>query len=303
MALLSLLAENLPKENLLVAHLDHALREESAKEALWAGQVAKKMGLAFKTARREVKLLAQERGKGLEEAARKARYEFLEGELSLWGGDYIVTAHQADDQAETIILRLSRGVGPGGLAGIPEVNGRIIRPLLGLTRSEILTYLSGSELTWLEDPSNSDPRFDRNWVRLNILPAMETLNPAVKTALGRAASLAAAEEEFWQSWLDRLEGSLVANLSDGRFSLEAAGLMALTLAERRRLVGRLLRRIKIPSPGGGEPVSFQSVEMFLDYVGREQEGGVDLPGGRRVQRQGRFLHIGLASRYLSAYSG
>ncbi|MDR1656983.1 MAG: tRNA lysidine(34) synthetase TilS [Deltaproteobacteria bacterium] len=302
-ALLGLFSECLLPENILVAHLDHGLRAGSDLEALAARRTAENLGLTFRSARFDVASLAGERGKGLEEAARKARYDFLTAELERWGGDWIVTAHHADDQAETIVLRLARGVGPGGLAGILEVNGAVIRPLLDFTRAELADYLKANNYSWLEDPSNDDERFDRNRVRHKILPVLQSLNTALVPALGRVAKLASAEEDFWQSHLDRLEDNLVRLSDDGRYRLEAAGLKALTLAERRRLVGRVLRKVRLPGPSGGEPVSFLSVENFLDYANRPGAGGVDLPGGRRAEWRGRFLYIGPASRYMSISSG
>lgn len=296
-ALLALLAATLPAGSLLAAHYDHGLRIESAREAELAKAAAQKLGVDCLVEAGDVASLAKERGKGLEEAGRAARYDFFKRALDGWGGDVIVTAHQAEDQAETIILRLARGGGPGALAGIPAINGLAIRPLLGFSRRELLGYLESRNLDYLEDQSNYDPRFRRNQVRRDVLPRLAELNPAYLAALGRAAELAGAEEDFWRLRIDRLEAVLTAPDSEGGFLMEAAGLAALTLAEKRRLAGRMLRKVFVPGKAGGEPVSFRTVEDFLGVLAKPGSGGLDLPGGRRVQWRGRFLRIGPASRF------
>jgi tRNA(Ile)-lysidine synthase len=297
MALLSLLAETLPAGGLLAAHLDHGLRPGSAEEAERAAAMAAGIGVDCLVERRDVAGLAKERGKGLEEAGRAARYDFLRRALSGWGGDHIVTAHQAEDRAETVILKLARGGGPGALAGIPAVSGKAVRPLLGFSKLELLSYLKDKGLGHIEDQSNKQTRFRRNQVRRDLLPLFEALNPAYLSALGRACELAAAEEDFWRLRLDELEAAMVAGDLGGGFLIEAAQMSALTLAEKRRLAGRILRRISVPGRGGGEPVSFQSVEDMLGVLARPGSGGLDLPGGRRAEWRGRFLRAGPASRF------
>ena len=115
--------------------------------------------------------------------------------------------------------------------------------------------------------------------------------------MGRAAELAAAEEDFWLLRLDGLEADFVEPDCDGGYLMEAAPLSSLTLAERRRLAGRILRKIVVPGRAGGEPVSFRTVEDLLLVLSRPGSGGLDLPGGRRAEWRGRFLRVGRASRY------
>jgi tRNA(Ile)-lysidine synthase len=302
MALLALLRDYLSPDNLLAAHLDHCLRPSSEAEAKKAKEAAEHLGLECCVEKREVKLLAQQRGKGLEEAARFARYEFLERQLDDWGGHWLLTAHQAQDQAETIVLKLARGSGPGGLMGIPAQRGRIIRPLLSFERGELLEFLKSRSLSWLEDESNQEIKFSRNLVRHRVLPQFERLNPAYLAALSRVARLAADEELFWDNTVSRLSRSLTQRLEPCLIKLEAAGFMALSLAEQRRLVGRLLRDILSPKADGGEPISLLSVDMVLDLAQRPGAGGLDLPGGRRVEWGQGNLYFGLCSRFKSIFS-
>jgi tRNA(Ile)-lysidine synthase len=297
MALLALLRRHLGPGSLLAAHLDHGLRPGSAAEAQRAGEMAGRLGLECRTARVEVGLLARERGKGIEEAARAARYDFLLSILSCWPGDHVVTAHQAEDQAETIIMKLARGGGPGALVGIRAVSGPVLRPLLGFGRDELRGYLRARGLGWLEDPSNADQRFGRNLVRREILPQLGRLNPAFLAAFGRASGLAACEEEFWDRHLDGLLERLGYREDGDWLGVLGQGLAGLGLAEARRVCGRLLRRVGPRRPGGGEPVSLASADMILGIAGTPGGGGLDLPGGRRAEWRGQYLYVGPASRY------
>jgi tRNA(Ile)-lysidine synthase len=299
-ALLALLKAFLPADSLLAAHLDHGLRAGSKDEAEAAKEAAASLGLDCLVEAKDVAALAASRGKGIEEAGRAARYDFLKRALDGWGGDWIVTAHQAEDQAETIVLKLARGGGPGALAGIRAISGPVLRPLLSFGRQELLSYLAQKGLGYMEDESNQDPRFRRNQARRDILPRLAELNPAYLAALGRAAEIAWAEEDFWGRRLDQLEAALVKPDGDGGFLVEAAGLCAISLAERRRLAGRLFRRISVPGRSGGEPVSFRTVEDLLGVLAKPGSGGLDLPGGRRAEWRGRFLRLGPASRFLPA---
>jgi tRNA(Ile)-lysidine synthase len=294
---MSLLARYVVKDRLLAAHLDHALRATSAQEAERAVGMAKAMGIACVVDRIEVEKLAKERGKGLEEAARAARYGFLEKILDNWPGDYLVTAHQAEDQAETVLMKLTRGAGPGALVGIKEKSGQIVRPLLGFERVELIKYLEREGLEHMCDPSNLDERFSRNLVRLRILPVLEKLNPAFATAFGRAAGLAAAEEEFWELHLEGLMARLGFREDRGWYGVKAADLETLSLAEKRRVMGRLSRLVRLDRPGGGEPVALSGIGMILDFCGTPGAGGQDLPGGRRVEWRGQYVYVGPASRY------
>jgi tRNA(Ile)-lysidine synthase len=295
-SLLALLAASAPLERLMAAHLDHGLRPESSAEAQKAALVSKSLGVPCLIEAKNVAALAKERGKGLEEAGRSARYDFLHRALDDWEGDLILTAHQAEDQAETIILKLARGCGPGALAGIPALSGRVARPLLSFTRGDLARYIAERGLSHTEDQSNQDRRFPRNLVRRSVLPLLAELNPGYLSAISRAAELAAGEEDFWRGRLDQLEEALVTGDGNGGFLLEAAAMGGLTLAELRRLAGRVLRKVNPPGRAGGEPISRRTIEDLLMVLGRPGSGGLDLPGGRRAEWRGRFLRVGPASR-------
>jgi tRNA(Ile)-lysidine synthase len=169
-----------------VAHVDHGLRPDSSRDADFVRALAERCSLPVEIAR--VTITAE--GESLEAAARAMRYGALESIADRVGADRIAVAHTADDQAETVLMRLLEGAGPRGLAGIPAVRGRIIRPLLAARRAEIVAALTAEGEGWIEDPSNRDPRFVRNRIRHRVLPALAAENPDIVPALLRTARLA-----------------------------------------------------------------------------------------------------------------
>jgi tRNA(Ile)-lysidine synthase len=302
-ALLALLTAALPPERILAAHLNHNLRPQAKAEAAQARALALSLKAPFVEGEAQIKALAETRGRGLEEAGRRARYDFLAQTLSDWGGDFILTAHQANDQAETILLKIFRGGGPSSLAGVRPARGQVLRPLLAFSRADLAAYVESRGLVCVNDPSNEDPNFRRNHLRLKIWPLLLEQNSALVAALGRAARIAWAEEDFWEEKVTALAQSLAETLPDGRIRARAAELGELPLASRRRLAFRLLSSADAPAKGGGG-VPLAGVDRFLDFLAESRPNGqgVDLPGGRRVERQGIYLYIGPSSRFTPSSS-
>jgi tRNA(Ile)-lysidine synthase len=167
-------------------HVDHGLQPAHTVFAAAARGHAEALGIPFLLLPVTVSLGG---GVSPEAAAREARYAALAA--SLVPGEALLVAHHRDDQAETLLLQLLRGAGPHGLAAMPAVaplgQGRLLRPLLGLTRAEIRAYAEGVGLTWLEDPMNADPRYPRNFLRHEVLPLLERRFPGTSAILARAA--------------------------------------------------------------------------------------------------------------------
>ncbi|MBI2217239.1 MAG: tRNA lysidine(34) synthetase TilS [Candidatus Rokubacteria bacterium] len=167
-----------------VGHVDHQLRPGSSDDAAFVGDIATKLGVGV-----DVVLVDVPRSGSPEEAARRARYGALDAIATRIGATRLAVGHTAEDQAETVVIRLLQGAGPRGLAGIPPVRGRIIRPLIGTRRQEVLDRLRRDGIAWREDPSNEDRRFLRNRVRHDLMPQLAHVNPAIVEALGRTARL------------------------------------------------------------------------------------------------------------------
>ncbi len=175
-------------------HVHHGLRGRAAdRDARFVEELGKKLGLAAMLVRAPVRAAAAKRGLGLEEAGRKLRYQALAAKAQRGHFSLVATGHQLDDQAETVLLHLLRGTSLEGLGGIPvrrplAAGVELIRPLLPLTREEILLYLKMHDLDWREDASNRDPKFTRNWVRRDVLPKLEKRAPGVKERLAKIAA-------------------------------------------------------------------------------------------------------------------
>jgi tRNA(Ile)-lysidine synthase len=213
---------------LAVGHFNHQLRPSAQEELERVRVYAASLDLPFHTGAEDVREIVESTGDTVEEAARKARYRFLHRTAERIQADHIATGHTRTDQAETVLMRILRGTGLRGLAGIPFRRGRIVRPLLGLTREETVSYCRMSGIPYVEDPSNQDLGFHRNRIRLELLPLLESkYHPGVRDNLVRLAENA-------QSILERIRAEtrplLERNLTHAppdRWILDANGIVHL----------------------------------------------------------------------------
>ena len=193
----------------LVGHVDHGIDVESGAIAARVAAFAARRGLDFEARRLELGPAATET------AASTGRYAALDEIRRAAGAQWILTAHHADDQAETVLMRLLHGSGPAGLSAMASVRGRILRPLLRFTRAELAGYAADRGLAGWNDPANSDPRHERVWVRDVVLPLVRARIPDVTARLCGTARQAAAEREAWDAALDALPQLAVAREPGG----------------------------------------------------------------------------------------
>lgn len=256
------------------AHYEHGLRgEESLRDLRFVEGWCRAQGIPLVTERADVRAYAERKRMNLEEAARELRYAFLERCADELGCTRIATAHNADDNAETVLLHLVRGSGARGLSGIPPRRGRLIRPLLETTRAEIEDYLRRHALPHVEDSSNRDERFSRNRLRARVLPALREINPAACAAIGRAAELARRDEKF----LDGLAADWLRE-NGAEESIPALALASLDEA----LAARVLRRFC------GAPLDARSLDAALRFARGSERARLDLPGVMLRRELGRL---------------
>jgi tRNA(Ile)-lysidine synthase len=257
---------------LLAAHLDHGLRESSSDDAAFCRALCAAWDVPFRAARADVAALARRDGGGIEQAARLARHAFLRRVREEDGALAVALAHTRDDQAETVLLRLLRGSGRRGLGAMRARTRGLWRPLLAVSRADVVAHLVAHGLEWREDPSNRDLRFARNRVRHELLPYLEThFNPRVRTTLARSADVLAGESEA----LDRAAARLVrrARLHDpGGPALSRAVLRAAPPAVAALAVRRLLA-----DAGGTRDVGASQVRRLLGLVNVPAASGRRLP--------------------------
>jgi tRNA(Ile)-lysidine synthase len=244
----------------VACHVDHGLRPGSERDASHCQELCAHIGVRFLG--RTVRV-----GPGNVQAqARRARYAALRAVAAEAGSRRIATGHTRADQAETVVLRLLRGAGARGLAGIPPRRGALVRPLIDRSREEVLAYLADRGLSHLEDPSNATGRFLRNRVRAEVMPALRRLAPAAERALARAADLLRGDDRA-------LERSARALHRGTRAEVDA--LLASPAAVRRRVVRRLWKA----STGSRRGLTADHVEAVLRLLRRPRPGRISLPGG------------------------
>ena len=181
----------------LAVHINHMIRgEEADRDELFCKSMAEKYGVEFLAVRVDVPSLAKERKKGLEETARDERYRVF-GELIQKNPQYkcIVTAHNANDNGETVIFNLARGSGANGISGIKPVSGNVVRPLIYCTREDIIKYCLDNNIEYVTDSTNSDTDYTRNNIRHNILPQLLSINPNFLESCSRLGEILRRDEE------------------------------------------------------------------------------------------------------------
>lgn len=187
--LLDLIAKNNTSKNIIVAHLNHGVRKESQAEAIFVENLAKKYGARYETSKLSLK-------NPTEENLRNARYKFLRKIKDKYNAKYIVTAHHLNDQAETVILKLIRGVGPTEIWGMKELENDLFRPLLSFSKKEIITYAKKNKLKYVEDKSNLNSKYSRNLIRNSIIPEIEKINSNFLATIQKEIKLGQELEEF-----------------------------------------------------------------------------------------------------------
>lgn len=266
---------------LSLAHLDHSLRDSSSDEAAAARTLAESYGLPFYGSKVDVGAVSKSLKLGKEEAGRVARLEFME-HLKRKGAKegverWIVFAHQLNDLAEDVIMRLVRGTGwpaLGGMQAIDEARHHL-RPLLLTGREEIENFLSSLKADWIDDPMNEDPAYLRNRVRSRIIPLLLEENPSFLRSVGDLWRLAGWDGELYTGLLKQVNAKPEA---DG-LTLEHAALGALPKALRLRAYKKALEAL----PGPGQPLL--SNLLALDRAWADKKGGSELqfPGSKKAR--------------------
>jgi len=253
-------------------HVDHRLRPGGAEDAACAAAACARLGVPFESV--PVRVAAG----NVQAQARRSRYAALRAAALRARANRIATGHTRTDQAETVLLRLVRGAGARGLAGIPPRRGPFVRPLIDRSRQEGIAWLAELGLPWRDDPTNATPRFARNRLRLSLWPHLVALAPAAERALARAADLAREDERALSA-----RGRALVEDAGGGVPLDA--LAREPIAVRRRAVRRLWRR----AGGRAGDLEAKHVEAVLALARRGRPGRAVLPGGIEARcRYGRL---------------
>jgi tRNA(Ile)-lysidine synthase len=271
-----------------VLHVNHMLRGEAADaDEAFVVSLCAELGVACRTVRFDVAAYAEAESLNLEDAGRRVRYRFAEDELDarcdalgispLRGK--IAVAHTLDDQLETFLMRMVTGAGPAGLRAIAPVRDRIVRPLLGARRSQVVEYLESLGQTWREDITNEDTSRLRSWVRHELKPLVESVNPSFDSTLERTVRLLADEDELLSDMAEAFSHDFVERL-EGGIAFNRAYMTTLSRAMARRTVREALFR-EFPE---ATRLEFEHVEAIVEGLG-DDAFARDLPFGLHARTE------------------
>lgn len=261
---------------LFAAHFEHGLRgEESLRDAEFTAEQCRRLGISCSVGHGNVSAYAEQQHLGTEDAARTLRYRFLEETADRLNCDRIATAHNLNDNAETVLMNLCRGAGTRGLAGIPPVRGRLIRPLLQTSREEIEEYLTQHGIPHIEDSSNRTDSYTRNRIRHQMIPLLIRENPSFLKAIGRTTEILREDD----ACLCR-EAEAFLHTYENNGTIPAKRLMELEPAVAVRVI-RLLC---------GSGVSSERAQALLAFAKGTERGVLEIPG-RKIRREHGLLYF------------
>jgi tRNA(Ile)-lysidine synthase len=297
---LASLRDGLELSRITILHFNHQLRGKASDEDEdFARSLATRFGFPFYCHTQDVDSYRSSRRISMEMAARACRHEFFRAAREELAADKIALGHTANDQAEEILLRLFRGTGPSGLAGmLPRGNYGIIRPLLSTSRREILHYLRLGKLDFREDPTNTEAVCQRNRLRLDIFPVLEKcFHHRVADNLCRHGQLVRIEEEYWALQVRSHWPVVCAEEGPSRIVLNVPTLVELHPAMRKRIIRFAIERLQ----GHLQRIYAAHVELLCRLVTDDRPGkAVHLPGRLRATRRGDSL---ILSTELSSGAG
>lgn len=267
-----------------VVHVDHRQRPESELDAAYVRRMADRLKLESRIYRLEAELPP---GASPEAWLREQRYLLFRHAMRDAEADRVATGHTADDQAETVLMRLIRGAALEGLAGIPPRRDAYIRPLLEVRRSETEAFVRALGLRPRRDPTNEDRRFLRNVIRLDVLPAIErSTGREVRGAIARTAEAVRADVAFLEDAAEREERAIVRPRADGSVVLQAAALARLPYPVGSRVVARALVGLGLP----GDQARAH-VDAVLDLARGRRGREAMLPRGLNARREATYVRL------------
>ncbi|MDB6072497.1 MAG: lysidine tils n: trna(ile)-lysidine synthetase [Verrucomicrobiaceae bacterium] len=278
-------------KKLVVCHVNHALRgKASTQDAAFVKRLAERLGFAFEGIKMDVALLATERKASVETIAREVRLEFFASMARKYRCPRVLLAHHAEDQAETVLMRVLRGTGIGGLAGMSEESGMtagktklvLLRPMLNVRRREIDAYVETHGIAFREDATNAETKATRNRMRHDLLPVIsEAMGQDVTPMLARLARIARRDDDLLSGMSAELAGKVVQ--ADGSLVLTVE-FKAAHLALQHRVIHEWLQACEVSS------LTNEAVEAAVRLITQRDPARINLPGGLQLRRKaGRLM--------------
>ncbi len=255
-------------EHIHVFHLNHGLRPEAAADAQFVADTAAQWGLPVHSYTYDVTAAAKERGESKQLAARRIRLQLLEQCAAQYHCDYAATAHHADDQAETMVMRILRGTGLTGLKGIEPRRGLLLRPLLAVSKKELLQYCASHGIPYRRDASNQSDDYFRNRIRHHVMPVLAAATDDLNRRLAVLGSLTTADDDYLELQAAQLWETIARD--DG---LDRWELRQLHPSMQRRL----LRRLLFTFQGHGRRIGFEHIEAIREHLAKPGSFCVHIP--------------------------
>ncbi len=267
-----------------VAHFHHGLRETAERDLSFVKELASDWDFPFHYERGSVKSVAEERGLGLEEAARFVRYKFLETIKEQYGYSKVALGHTLNDNVETFLLRVIRGGSLEGLKGIPPKRDFWIRPLIEIKREEIFSYLERNKIPFVVDESNVDENILRNWIRLKLIPFLKIKNPSIVDTISVIIEVLREEYEFMEKEAERFLNTLDFSFENEVLIIPLKDFRSFPRIIKRKILFKLL--YKYFYPGLPNALGYKHVEELLK-MSEERAGSksISLPQGLVALRE------------------
>ena len=259
---------------LYIANVNHLIRgKESDDDSEFVKTVAEKTGIQLFYREYDVIRISNERKIGEEECGRELRYEFFEEVASKLGGAKIATAHNLNDNAETVLFRMARGTSPKGMCGIKYKRNNIIRPLLDVTRNEIEAYLKENNLAWREDSTNSIPVYARNKIRLEVIPKLREVSSSADEKVVAVSKFISEDNSFIEEYAMEREKEC---FSENSLNLEEYSKLHISI--KRRIAASVLVR------WGIKELTAEKIEDFLDFINKDSGKIFDINGKVHIRK-------------------
>ncbi len=273
---------------MMITHVNHKVREEAEEEAELVKRFAGELGVPFIYHVFDAKEYAKVQQKSFQESSREWRYACWKEDMIQYQCSLLATAHHLGDQAETVLYRLLRGSGTAGLAGIYPLKDNIIRPLLSISKKEILDYCYTEKLSYALDKSNFRPDYDRNKIRLELIPLLEReYNEKVQEVLGRTAEILRWDEEFISTQAELYWSRFCKYIDDSKIELSLEA-----WSQPEAILSRILRKAAALITGEPRGLEYKFIKMIINQ-GRKSGWKQDLPGLKvKNERNGFFFFRG-----------
>lgn len=291
--------KNSYKLKISAAYIDHGLRPDDVpKEIEFCRKLCDSLNIPFYTQSIDVKDFAKKEKINIQEAARILRYAALDQISININAHKIAVAHNIDDQAETVIMRLLRGAGPAGLSGIPPVRKKIIRPLIEIERTEIEKFLAEKNISYILDPSNESLKYLRNKIRKTLMPVIKTISPQATKIISKTADILREENDYINITVTKTLMRLISRKTDKTVELFCNPMEILNIVILRRAL-----RFAVDSVKDLKGLTFDHIEDIIKLIKTGKTGDrVHLPKGiRAIKGYSTLIITAKALKKLSTY--